>query len=148
VSSTSLRVSNCSSGVSMMRTDCRDGTFGTLLSPTGVQEPAYGAKNVTWQLNCDLGFLYYNNCQLSALVAIILVAVGSVVFVGFVTFLCICFGCCKCCFVKRKYFEHEDDVVSPCVGLSTRCAADERLCRSVAFASPVSASTRTSTSST
>jgi hypothetical protein len=118
-----------------------------LLSPSGSNQPAYGQDRVTWTVACDNGFLYYNNCVLSALVAIILVAVGSVAFVSFVTFLCICFGCCKCCFVKRKYFEHEDDVVSLAL-LWQWAPGPMMLRRFAASASPASEWTRRSTSFT
>lgn len=92
---------------------CWDGTFGTLLSESGDKQWAYTEPVVTWKVECELGFLLYNQCIISALVAIILMAFGSTVFLIAVTALCICFGCCNCCFVKRKYAVAEDDKVSP-----------------------------------
>jgi hypothetical protein len=90
---------------------CWDGTFGSLLSDTGKKQWAYTTPIVTWKMECELGFLLYNQCIISALVAIILMAFGSTVFLIATTALCICFGCCNCCFVKRKYAESDDDKV-------------------------------------
>ena len=99
-------------------TFCWDGSFGVLLSTSGTQQWAYGQPVVTWNVQCDLGFLLYNQCILSALVAIILISFGSVVCVVGTSLLCVCMGCCNCCFIKRKYAESDDDMIccllAPC----------------------------------
>lgn len=97
----------------------RDGTFGTLLSPKGEKSWAYDQAVVTWDIQCELGFVLYNQCILSALVAIILMTFGSVVFVALVTALCLCFGLCNCCWVKRKFAMDEDETVR----LTAHCLA-------------------------
>ena len=89
----------------------RDGTFGALLSPSGEKSWAYEKAVVTWDIQCELGFVLYNQCILSALVAIILMTFGSVVFVALVTALCLCFGLCNCCWIKRKFAMDEDETV-------------------------------------
>ena len=97
---------------------CWDGTFGALLSPSGEKSWAYEKAVVTWDIQCELGFVLYNQCILSALVAIILMTFGSVVFVALVTALCLCFGLCNCCWVKRKFAMDEDETIccifAPC----------------------------------
>jgi len=90
----------------------RDGTFGAVLSVKGDKQWAYEEPVVTWDMQCELGFILYNQCILSALVAIILMVFGSIAFLGITTALCLCLGCCNCCFVKRQFGKDEEDKVS------------------------------------
>jgi hypothetical protein len=78
---------------------CWSGTFGKLTNDVGNfgDTDILGSVNVTAQLACSKKNLFYRQCVIPAEMAIVLIAIASVLCVCSTTCVCFYCGCCKCC---------------------------------------------------
>jgi len=98
-------------------TFCWEGTFGAIKRSHGRYDGILNDNNITVSLDCDLQYIFYNQCFMNAQTAIIIITFAMLGLVGGVLLFLLCCGCLKCCNEKggkSRALRHQR---SPLIGL-------------------------------